>query len=115
MIRSDISEEHLAVVNSLRNILEGPKFELPKFTGTISYRTSGTYEDHVELMKNYVCSCGCVMKEADLMSYKKEDKIINEHFMVCDSCSTNEKVSFSMMRSALKSPIMKKSKNFPYL
>lgn len=116
MIRSEISEEHFAVINSLRNMFEGPKVDQPKFSGTISHRTSGTYADHMELMKNYVCSCGCVMKEADLMSYKKEGKIVNEHFMVCGNCAANEKVSFSMLRSTFKvNPFQKKSKEFPYI
>jgi len=68
------------------------------------YRSGrGTLDDHMLLIKNYVCQCGHRITDVDHSTASKIDgTALDTYKLKCEHCGDNEEVSFMSMRKALQ-------------
>ncbi|MHA2276593.1 MAG: hypothetical protein ACXAC2_12530 [Candidatus Kariarchaeaceae archaeon] len=117
--------DHKEVINSLKDKLAirdpvklanvGEKIPTKFLSG------NGSLDDNLKIINQYVCSCGA-KTETFMHSFHSdnEGKALDSYHLNCTKCGQEERVSFHMLREALKKtrdvPIfIKRSKLHPYI
>ena len=124
----DLQREHQErLLRSLHKVSldQMPKASLPKQPVKPSiYRAGrGSLQDHMMLMKNYICQCGNKISElTHSTSANSNGTALDTYVMTCGHCGDEDKISFMSMRKTLEAAsgdTVKIDRNdrrlFPYL